>query len=160
MFLTRRTFLSQAAKAFAGGVVVASGVLAIAPSKSKAIWLATPEPRLTPGQAEVLGRDVAQGITEGVKSPGALFKPMRFYCPNCYLANGDTNRKSFIAHFMPGWGFGTVLCPDCNTQWCILRAGDTARVLEDPPPCDYGCENTGPYGFVPECGCPIHDPSG
>lgn len=24
--------------------------------------------------------------------------------------------------------------------------------------CGHGCEHHAPYGFVPECGCPIHDP--
>lgn len=24
--------------------------------------------------------------------------------------------------------------------------------------CDFACRYTEPYGWVPECGCPIHDP--
>lgn len=26
--------------------------------------------------------------------------------------------------------------------------------------CDNGCGYVPPYGFVPECGCPVHDPNG
>lgn len=33
---------------------------------------------------------------------------------------------------------------------------------EDRPvfdtPCGYACGYVEPYGFVPECGCPVHDP--
>jgi len=156
--LTRRDFLTQAAKVFAGGAVLASGIAAIVP---RAAGLRTMRP-LSTKEYLVAGRAMMEGVAEGIKRAGDRFKPMKFYCPNCWRGdgNGDTNRKGFMAHFMLGWGFGTVLCPDCNTQWGILRAGETARIIKDPPSCDYGCENAGCYGFVPECGCPTHDPSG
>lgn len=30
-------------------------------------------------------------------------------------------------------------------------------VIQAQSPCDYLCEWVEPYGFVPECGCPVHD---
>lgn len=33
----------------------------------------------------------------------------------------------------------------------------TATLMQSLGSCDYACHYTEPYGWVPECGCPVHD---
>ena len=38
--------------------------------------------------------------------------------------------------------------------------GESFHITPAPlQPCDFACGWQMPYGFVPECGCPVHDPN-
>jgi hypothetical protein len=58
-------------------------------------------------------------------------------------------------------GYTTIICPWCNCQWALHydfagRAWFKIEVV--PSDCDFACGYTKPYGWVPEAGCPVHDP--
>jgi len=66
-----------------------------------------------------------------------------FFCPFCGLN---------IVFLVEG-GTGDVRCPHCRCQTVLVNS----RIIHDLP-CDFiGCGIADPFGFVPECGCPIHD---
>ena len=66
--MNRREFMKQAGLLLAGVGAAVGGVLAIALVEPKTVWLATPEPTLSPGEAEAFGRDVMEGIAKGIRT--------------------------------------------------------------------------------------------
>jgi len=71
---------------------------------------------------------------------------MTLACPYCGTAN--TNGVSAT-------GTWSVVCTGCKQQF-LVRAGEVWLRPEDTP-CGHGCQPIGPFGFVPEQGCPVHD---
>lgn len=72
-------------------------------------------------------------------------QPCLLYCPYC----GHDN-----AYALPS-GVMWPRCKHCGRQFMVRDR----EVVKDPGPCDCGgCGYCEPYGWVPECGCPVHDP--
>lgn len=74
-------------------------------------------------------------------------EPCLLYCPYC----GRENSLSLPDKVM--W----PRCRHCGRQFMVRHR----EAVKEPEPCDYdGCGYCEPYGWVPECGCPVHDPEG
>jgi hypothetical protein len=74
-------------------------------------------------------------------------QPCLLYCPYCGRENALELR-------------GGVAWPRCHHCGRQFMARDR-EVVKEPPPCDCdGCGDCEPFGWVPECGCPVHDPEG
>ncbi len=80
-----------------------------------------------------------------------LLRPWLFYCAYC--------KREFSDSFKPHSHF-LVQCPHCSRQSFAQSGSDAAwtiAIMAGECDCGYGCGFTGPYGFVPQAGCPIHD---
>ena len=80
-------------------------------------------------------------------------RPWVFCCPFCERrSNGHTSNAR---------GLFIVSCHYCRRQLLAMDAGEEPYIVhaEDfNPVCGNHCEYTEPFGFVPEAGCPRHDP--
>ena len=67
--------------------------------------------------------------------------------------------KASEPEYKKGEAFLCIVCLHCHRQMPATSIGGL-RILSvnEIPSCeDYYCEFAEPYGFVPECGCPVHD---
>lgn len=92
-----------------------------------------------PGRAITAGDDFVN-----LTSPATVCR-WQVTCPTCGAAITYTS----------GIHGEVVRCEFCHRQ--IWALGNT---IADPDPCDFACGYTEPFGFVPEAGCPVHDPQG
>jgi hypothetical protein len=58
----------------------------------------------------------------------------------------------FVATIMDGWWMAVGNTRESAVNSVIKRYED------DPLDCGHVCDHVEPYGFVPEAGCPVHDP--
>ena len=64
--------------------------------------------------------------------------------------------RQFNEFFLPN-KTSTVICPHCDWQMPIKADADSATAIALDG-CSHDCSVVKPYGFVPEAGCPVHDP--
>lgn len=71
-----------------------------------------------------------------------------FYCPFC--------GKNTATVVFPRKVISTN-CNHCGRQ-SVGRVEGAELILLHHESCDFECDVAMPYGFVPEAGCPVHDP--
>ena len=73
-------------------------------------------------------------------------EPVLLTCPFCGRQNAEQ---------LPEKGIWYPRCGHCGRQYMVR---DAQVVKPEEEPCRCECHRVEPYGFVPEAGCPVHDP--